>query len=61
MITLLAVVAVYTEPIGAITEMPWDFMEKIEWINVIPFDELEKKLKRQNLRIMEIQPQDAPE
>jgi hypothetical protein len=55
MILFLAVVAVYTEPIEAITEPPWDFMEKIEWIQVIPMEELEKKLKQQNLRIMENQ------
>jgi hypothetical protein len=50
---LLMILALYLEPVGPVTEEPWDFVEEIETIDVIPVEELEEKLERKRYRIME--------
>lgn len=58
MIALLAVVALYLEPIGSVLEEPYDFVEPIEVIDVQPLEELERKLRIRNLRIMSTDPRE---
>jgi hypothetical protein len=53
---LIFILALYLEPVGAITEEPWDYIQGIEVIDVIPLEDLERKLKQQKLRIMEVVP-----
>jgi hypothetical protein len=53
---LIFILALYLEPVGAITEEPWDYIQGIEEIDVIPLEDLERKLKQKNLRIMEVTP-----
>jgi hypothetical protein len=56
MIPLTLMFFVYLEPIGSIVEEPFVYaVEDVEVIDVIPVEELERKLKRQNLRIMELE------
>jgi hypothetical protein len=58
MIALVSILALYLEPVGSVLEEPWNFIDEIEVIDVIPIDILEKKLRIRNLRIMSTQPQD---
>jgi hypothetical protein len=53
---LVFILALYLEPLGAITEEPYDFVQGVETIEVIPLEDLERKLKQQNLRILEVAP-----
>jgi hypothetical protein len=53
---LIFILALYLEPLGAITEEPYDFVQGVETIEVIPLEDLERKLKQQNLRILEVAP-----
>jgi hypothetical protein len=54
MIPLTLMFFVYLEPIGSIVEEPFVYaVEDVEVIDVIPLDQLERKLKQQKLRIME--------
>jgi hypothetical protein len=52
---LIFILAIYLEPVGTITEEPWDYIQGIETIDVIPLEDLERKLKQQNLRILELE------
>ena len=50
---LVIILALYLEPVGSVLEEPYDFVEPLEFIDVIPFEDLERKLKHRNLRILE--------
>jgi hypothetical protein len=57
MIPMTLMFFVYLEPIGSIVEEPFVYaVEDVEVIDVIPLEDLERKLKQQNLRIMEVAP-----
>ena len=58
MIALVSILALYLEPVGSVLEEPWDFVQEIEVIDVIPMEELERKMRIRNLRIMSTQPQE---
>ncbi len=58
MLALMFIIALYLDPVGAITDETFiPGVDKIEVIDVIPLDVLEKKLKRQHLRILNVEPE----
>jgi len=58
MIALVSIIALHLEPVGTITEEPWDFLTPVEIIDIRPLEDLERDLKRRNLRILQTQPED---
>jgi hypothetical protein len=57
MIPSMLIIALLLEPIGSVTDEPFNYgTDQIEVIDVIPLEDLERKLKQQNLRIMEVAP-----
>jgi hypothetical protein len=53
----MLIIALLLEPIGSVTDEPFNYgTDQIEVIDVIPLEDLERKLKQQNLRIMEVAP-----
>jgi hypothetical protein len=54
MIPSMLIIALLLEPIGSVTDEPFNYgTDQIEVIDVIPLEDLERKLKQQKLRIME--------
>ena len=56
---LAIILALYLEPIGPITDEPWNFatdqVEEVEIIDLGPsLEEMEQQLQRRNRRIMEL-------
>jgi hypothetical protein len=47
---LIFILALYLEPLGAITEEPYDFVQGVETIEVIELDEMEMKLRQRELQ-----------
>jgi hypothetical protein len=47
---LVFILALYLEPVGSVLEEPWNFTDEIETIDVIPMEELERKLRHRDLR-----------
>ena len=57
MIALVSLIALYLEPVGSITEEPWDFVTPIEIIDLGPTVEtMERQMQR-----FEIHPQECPQ
>jgi hypothetical protein len=57
MIPSMLIIALLLEPIGSVTDEPFNYgTDQIEVIDVIPLEDLERKLKQQKLRIMEVAP-----
>jgi hypothetical protein len=57
MIPSMLIIALLLEPIGSVTDEPFNYgTDQIEVIDVIPLETLERKLKQRNLRIMEVAP-----
>ena len=53
----MLIIALLLEPIGSVTDEQFNYgIDSIEVIDAIPVEELERKLKRQNLRILEVAP-----
>jgi len=52
---LVFILALYLEPIGPITEEPWDYIQGIEEIDVKSLEDLERELDRKRFRILEFQ------
>lgn len=50
MIALAIILAVYIDPVGPVTEEPWDYLCPIEMIDVIELDDLERKIRQQEIR-----------
>lgn len=50
MIALAIILAVYIDPVGPVTEEPWDYLCPIEMIDTISMEELERRLRRQEIR-----------
>jgi hypothetical protein len=53
---LIVILALYLEPVGPITEEPWDYIQGIEEIDVRSLEELERELDRKKFRILEANP-----
>jgi hypothetical protein len=47
---LIFILALYLEPLGAITEEPYDFVQGVETIEVIELDDIEMKLRQRELQ-----------
>jgi hypothetical protein len=47
---LVIILALYFEPEGSVLEEPWNFSDEIETIDVIPMEELERKLRHRELK-----------
>lgn len=47
---LTIILALYLEPLGAITEEPYDFVQGVETIEVIDLHEMEMKLRQRELQ-----------
>jgi hypothetical protein len=47
---LIFILALYLEPLGAITEDPYDFVQGVETIEVIELDDIEMKLRQRELQ-----------
>ncbi|PPD07157.1 MAG: hypothetical protein CTY28_10265 [Hyphomicrobium sp.] len=47
---LVFILALYLEPLGTITEEPWDFVQGVETIEVIDLNEMEMKLRQRELQ-----------
>ena len=47
---LIFILALYLEPVGAITDEPWDYIQGIETIDVIELDDIEMKLRQRELQ-----------
>jgi hypothetical protein len=57
MIPSMLIIPLLLEPIGSVTDEPFNYgTDQIEVIDVIPLETLERKLKQRNLRIMEVAP-----
>jgi len=52
---LIIIIALYLEPVGSITEQPWDFVEELEFIDPKSLEEIERELQRKKYRILEVQ------
>lgn len=50
MLTLTIILALYLEPVGSVLEEPWDYLCPIEMIDVIELDDLERKIRQQEIR-----------
>lgn len=58
MIPFVFIFAFIVEPVGSVLEIPWDYVEEVEVIDLGPsLEELERQLQRQNQRIMEFKDQ----
>jgi len=46
---LVFILALYLEPLGTITDEPYDFIQGVEEIPIIGLDDIELKLRQQEL------------
>jgi hypothetical protein len=47
---LTIILALYLEPLGTITDEPYDFVQGVETIEVIDLNEMEMKLRQRELQ-----------
>lgn len=47
---LVFILALYLEPVGTVIDIPYDFVEGIETIEVIDLNEMEMKLRQRELQ-----------